>query len=138
MPEAAEVRERSDGQRVVATPIGPGTPARGLYVSGWSWSAYAYRLENAARSRAREQMERPAKEPLIYAFVVVGPDVYGAPISPDVNAEAVQKQDVTKKAKAGEPFSVALEVTGRSFGLAAVLVPELGDGVAIALLRSET
>lgn len=138
MAEAAEVRGRPDAQRVVASPIGQGAAVRGLYVSGWSWSAYAYRLENAARSSARSAAEQGGKVPLIYVYLVVGADVFGAPISPDVTAKAVHDLDLSKKAQAGAPFTAELELTGRMFGLAAVRAPELGDGVVIALLRSET
>jgi hypothetical protein len=138
MAEAAEVRGRPDAQRVVAAPIGQGAGVRGLYVSGWSWSAYAYRLENAARSSSRSAAPQGAKVPLLYVYVVVGPDVYGAPISPDVNAKAVRELDLPNKAQGGATFTTELELTGRVFGLAAVRAPELGDGVVIALLRSET
>jgi hypothetical protein len=138
LPEAAEVRGRPDAQRVVAAPIGQGASVRGLYVSGWSWSSYAYRLENAARSSARAGADKGAKVPLIYVYVVVGPDVYGAPISPDVNAKAVKDLALSQKVQAGAPFTAELELTGRMFGLAAVRVPDLGEGVVIALLRSET
>jgi hypothetical protein len=138
MPEAAGVRGRPDAQRVVAAPIGQGTAVRGLFVSGWSWAAYAYRLENAARSSARAATDKGRKMPLIYAYVVVGPDVFGAPISPDVNVKAVKDLDLGRKVQAGSPFTMELELTGRAFGLAAARAPELGEGAIIALLRSET
>jgi hypothetical protein len=138
LPEAAEVRGRADAQRVVAAPIGTGTAVRGLYVSGWSWSAYAYRLENAARSSIRAASEKGSKVPLVYVYVVVGPDVFGAPISPDVNAKAVKDLGLATKVQPGTPFTAELELTGRVFGLAAVRAPELGEGAVIVLLRSET
>jgi hypothetical protein len=137
MAEAAEVRGRPDAQRVVGAPIGQGAAVRGLFVSGWSWSAYAYRLENAARSSARSTAEG-GKVPLIYVYLTVGSDVFGAPISPDVTAKAVKDLDLSRKVQAGAPFTAELELTGRMFGLAAVRAPELGDGVVISLLRSET
>ena len=136
MPEAAEVRGKPDAQWVAAAPVG--TPARALYVTGWSWAGYAYRLENAVRSSVRGAAADMQKVPLLYAFVLVGPDVYGAPISPEVNAKAIQDQKLPSKLHGAEPVSVELEITGRGFGLAAVLVPELGSDVAIAVLRSET
>jgi hypothetical protein len=138
MPEAAGVRGRPDAQRVVASPIGQGAGVRGLYVSGWSWAAYAYRLENAVRSSARSATEKGRKMPLIYAYVVIGPDVFGAPISPDVNVKAVKDLDLARKVQGSAPFTMALELTGRAYCLAAVRAPELGDDALIALLRSET
>jgi len=136
MLEAAEVRGKPDAQWVAAAPVG--SPARALYVTGWSWSGYAYRLENAVRSSVRGVASEVQKVPLLYAFVLVGADVYGAPISPEVNAKAIMEQKLPEKLKGAEPVTVELEITGRGFGLSAVRVPELGNDVAIAVLRSET
>jgi hypothetical protein len=137
MPEAAEVRGRPDAEWVAAVPVGA-APARAVYATGWSWSAYAYRLENAARSSARGSATDPHKVPLLYVYIVVGKDVYGAPISPDVNAKAVREQNVLEKLHGAEPIRAELEITGRGFGLAAVALPEFGSDVAVVLLRSET
>lgn len=138
LPEAAEVRGRKDGQWIAATGVGPKEARRALYVTGWSWSAYAYRLENAARSAARSAATNPSKEPLVYAFVIVDDDVYGAPVSPDVNLKAVHDHLQIGQLRAGAPFTTELEITGRGFGLAAELAPDLGVKVALAVLRSET
>jgi hypothetical protein len=138
MPEAAEVRGRPDAQWVAAVPVGSGPALRALYATGWSWSAYAYRLENALRSSVRSATAEAQKVPLLYAYVEVGSDVYGAPISPEVNGKAIREQALLGKLHGADPLSVELEITGRGFGLAAVLVPELGNDVAIVVLRSET
>jgi hypothetical protein len=138
MPEAAEVRGKPDGQWVAAVVVRQGAAARALYATGWSWSAYAYRLENSLRSAARSAANAQQKEPLLYAFVIVEGDVYGAPVSPEVNARAVHEHIDVAKLKEGVPTKVELEITGRSFGLAAELAPDLGGNVAIAVLRSET
>jgi hypothetical protein len=123
---------------VAAVPVRQEATTRALYATGWSWSAYAYRLENAARSAARSVTTEQQKMPLLYAYVIVEDAVYGAPVSPDVNARAIRDQGLLGKLRAGEPLTVELEITGRGFGLGAELVPELGDKVAIAVLRSET
>jgi hypothetical protein len=138
LPEAAEVRGRPDAQWVAAVGIGPKGAPRALYVTGWSWSAYAYRLENAVRSAARSAATNPGKEPLLYAFVLAGDEVYGAPVSPNVNLKAVHEHVQLSQLHAGTPFTTELEITGRGFGLAAALTPDLGDKVAVAVLRSET
>jgi len=138
MPEAAEVRGKPDAQWVAAVPVGSAPSLRALYATGWSWTAYAYRLENAVRSSVRGATAEAQKVPLLYAYVVVGSDVYGAPISPDVNAKAIREQALLGKLHGTEPASAELEITGRGFGLAAVLVPELGSDVGIVVLRSET
>src|SRR5689334_11751772 len=46
MAEAAGVRGRGDGQWAAATPVKQADKVTGIYATGWSWSAYAYRLEN--------------------------------------------------------------------------------------------
>jgi hypothetical protein len=138
MPEAAEVRGRADAQWVAAAPVRAGEETRALYVTGWSWSAYAYRLENSLRSKLRGALPERGKMPLAYVYVVVDREVYGAPISPEINAKAIQEQRVLEKLKGTEPWSLELELTGRAFGLGVALAPELGDKVAIAVLRSET
>ena len=138
MLEAAEVRGKPDAEWVAAVPVAVGGVVRALYTTGWSWSAYAYRLENAVRSSVRGAATDAQKVPLLYAYVLVGSDVYGAPISPDVNAKAVRDQALLGKLHGSEPVSAELEITGRGFGLAAELVPELGTDVAVVVLRSET
>ncbi|HTQ05129.1 MAG TPA: hypothetical protein VMI54_14795 [Polyangiaceae bacterium] len=138
LPEAAEVRGRPDAEWVAAIGVGPRGSARAMYLTGWSWSAYAYRLENAARTAARSAATNPAKEPLLYAFVIVDDEVYGAPVSPDVNLKAVHDHVKVGQLNPGVAFSTELEITGRGFGLAAELAPDLGTKVAIAVLRSET
>lgn len=134
MPEAGEVRGRPDAQWVAAVPALAG---RALYVTGWSWSSYAYRLQNSLLSSLRGKLTENQKMPLVYVFIAVDQDVYAVPEAPDVNIQAVRAQAVNDKLQGAGPFSVPLELTGRSFGLAAVAVPELGPKVAIVVLRSE-
>lgn len=138
MPEAAGVKGREDAQWVAAAPVKVGDEVKGLYVTGWSWSAYAYRLENAVRSEARGKLEERGKMPLLYAYVIVGEKVYAAPVSPDVNIKTIADLRLLNQLKGEEPLGFELEITGREFGLAAVRVPALGDDVAVAVLRSET
>ncbi|HEX6765720.1 MAG TPA: hypothetical protein VF103_09590 [Polyangiaceae bacterium] len=138
MSEAAEVRGRPDAQRVAAVPVRVGGTARALYVTGWSWSAYAYRLQTSLRSSVGSARAENEKMPLIYAFVVVDGGVYGPRDAPDVNLRAISDAKVLDKAHGSEPFGAELDITGRPFGLGAVLVPELGEKTAIAVLRSET
>jgi hypothetical protein len=138
MDEASEVRGRKDAQWVAAVPVKTDAGTQAVYATGFSWSAYAYRLENAARSNARGALKEREKMPLIYVYVVVDSEVYGAPISPEVNAKVIKDQAVLDKSSPNKPLGVELEITGRSFGLAAMPVPVLGERVAIAVLRTET
>jgi hypothetical protein len=137
MPEAARVKG-PDGQWVAAAPIQVGGVTKGLYVTGWSWSAYAYRLENAIRSEVQDKLGSAGKMPLLYVYCVVGKSVYGAPVSPAVNGQAITKLDPMSKVSAGHVFATKLNITGREFGLAVEGVPELGPHVGVAVLRSET
>jgi hypothetical protein len=137
MPEAARVKG-NDGQWVAAHPITVEGKVRGLYVTGWSWSAYAYRLENAARGKARSDLPSSAREPLIYVYVLVGDQAFGAPISPEINARAILDLKPLGKLQGDAVFSSTLEITGRDFGLAIKATPLLGAETAVAVLRSET
>lgn len=139
MPEAAGVRGRGDGQWAAATPVMKGSDVTGVYATGWSWSAYAYRLENHLRSRVKsEAQQQNAKEPLVYVYVVVDKEAYGAPISPDVNAKAVKESGLMGRANGEAVVDSAQEIEGRDFGIALRRVPALGPDVAIAVVRSET
>lgn len=138
LPEAAGVRGRPDGQWISAEPLKKGGEVQALYVTGWSWSAYAYRLENAIRTSVRAKNGAEAKMPLLYVYVIVEGAVYGAPISPAINAEAIKNQAPLSKLGSDGSFATQLEITDRDFGLAAQKVGELGDKVAVAVLRSET
>jgi hypothetical protein len=91
----------------------------------------------AGNRSTRGALVEHQKMPLIYVFVAVDREVYAVAEAPDVNIKAIRELGITDKLRGKEPFAEALELTGRSFGLAAVLVPELGDKVAIVVLRSE-
>lgn len=139
MPEASGVRGRGDGQWAAATPVMKGSEVAGVYATGWSWSAYAYRLENQLRSTVRsESTEAGTKEPLVYVYVVVDKEAYGAPVSPEVNAKAVKDSGLMGRATGETVVDVAQEIEGRDFGIALRKVPALGADVAIAVVRSET
>lgn len=138
LPEAAGVRGRADGQWVAAQPVLSGSEVKGLYVTGWSWAAYARRLEFALASNLRSVLKEGDKLPLVYVYLVVGKDVFGAPVSPEVNARAIAQLSPLTNASATAPTSYELEIAGREFGLGVELAPDLGKDVAIAVLRSET
>jgi hypothetical protein len=139
MKEAAGVNG-PDGQWVAAAPITVDGKTRGLYVTGWAWSSYAYRLENAIRSKVKSDVMNNSgeKEPLLYVYVVVGDQAYGAPVSPEVNAKAILDEKPLDHAQGDSVFAKTVVITGRDFGLAVQRAPALGKDVAVAVLRSET
>ena len=141
MPEAAGVRApRPDGQWIAGTPVTVDGETKALYVTGWSWASYAYRLELALRGKVRSELteQKTGKEPLVYVFMVVGNAVYGAPVTPEVSAKAIADLDPLAKVKGSDVFTSPIEITGRSFGLAVRRAPAFGADVGIAILRSET
>ncbi len=136
MPEARGVEGKPDGQWVAASPVTVDGEVKGLYVTGWSWSQYAYRLETALKSHLYDIDQN--EKPLFYVFVVVENQAFGTRPSPQVNAEAIEKLDPVSKLGPSGSFATTLEITGRQFGLGVQAAPELGEKVAIAVLRSET
>jgi hypothetical protein len=138
MPEAAGVKGRADGQWIAGAPVVKGTEVVGLYVTGWSWAAYAYRLENALNENLRSQLKEGTKQPLTYVYLLVDHDAFGTPISPEVNAKAIVALGPLSKLPASGQATFELEIDGREFGLGVARAPELGKDVAIAVLRSET
>ncbi len=139
LAEAAGVTGKPDGQWFALAPISVDDKVRGAYVTGWSWSAYAYRLETALRSELKTQArENKTKEPLVYVYVIVDDKVFGAPISPEVNAVAIARAASNAHVTGDQVWSSVIEITGRSFALSIHAAPELGPNVSIAVLRSET
>ncbi|HTM44965.1 MAG TPA: hypothetical protein VL137_08425, partial [Polyangiaceae bacterium] len=141
MPELSGVRGKPDGQWVAVSPVITREGTKGLYVTGWSWAAYAYRLEFALRGSVRHQITEAKsndKEPLLYVFVQAADQVYGAPASPQINADAIAGRKLMNQLKPKQTYAEEIEITERPFGLAARQVPALGDQVAIVVLRSET
>ncbi|MBI4700014.1 MAG: hypothetical protein HY744_02420 [Deltaproteobacteria bacterium] len=134
------VNKGADHQWVVGHPVkGKEGKLLGGFVTGWSLRKYAYYLEEDARAELIRKLgeEQKAKAiALTYVFVVKGGQAYGAPVTPDVNAEAVTKLDLAAKVKAG-PFRTTLEIEGRSFALEARACKPLGDDAALAVLLSE-
>jgi hypothetical protein len=139
LPEAHGVKGKPDAEWVAAVGVDVGGQIKGLFVTGWAWSSYAFRLEFALRNQATsELMGRRENMPLLYAFVLVGDQVYGSPESPEVNAQAIGRLSPLSKLAADGSFSTLLEITGRRFALGVQAAPNLAPGVAIGVLRSET
>jgi hypothetical protein len=140
MHEARGVEGKPDAQWVAAVPVKAGadaTETAGVYVTGWAWSHYARRLEEALKSHLGDT-EKDAKKPLFYVFIVVGDQVFGSRPAPVVNAQAIAERKPAEHIGENGLFRAELEITERWFGLAVKPAPELGPKVLIAVLRSET
>lgn len=138
MPEASGVKGKPDAQWVAAVPLRSETDTFGVYVTGWSFSAYAYRLETALRSELISKLKEREKLPLTYVYVVAGDQAYGAPVSPEVNAKAVLESNPKEQLQSQDSYTVVKDIDGRRFGIAVGRAKSLGEDVAIALVRSET
>lgn len=144
MAEAAGARTGGDEQWVAAAPVRDSQGAvRGVYATGWSMRRFAYHLEEALKHDLNAEALRSgdktlAKLPLLYVFVLAGGKVYGAPVTPLVNSETIEKLDLMSKTTGETVYHQTLEITGRGFGLAVRRAPKMGADVAVAVLRSET
>lgn len=110
---------------------------RGELIAGFSLRVLAYYVEETAK---RENMEAASKvgnknPPVLYAFVFKGPKVLAPPRTPDVNAEALEKLDLPGKTQNG-PYKGAVEISGRTFGIAAERTPELAPDAGVAVIAS--
>jgi hypothetical protein len=138
LPEAHGVRGKPDAEWLAAVGVDVGGEIRGLYVTGWSWSSYAFRLEFSLRGRVTTEVAGKRENvPLLYAFVLVGDSVYGSPEAPEVNSQAIASKRPLASLAADGSYSGLLEITGRRFALGVQVVPELAPQVAVGVLRSE-
>jgi hypothetical protein len=139
MSEMRGVRTGADAQWVLAHPVKDGDGhLTGMFVTGWSFRRFAYHLEEMAKRHLVDDAQRDEKKrvPLIYVFALKGKKAYGAPVTPDVNADAVEKLDLVAKT-AGGPAAGVVDITGRAFGYAAQRTPDLADDAGIAVIMSE-
>jgi len=99
---------------------------------------FAYHLEEMAKRDLHDEAQKNSDKsvPLIYVFAVKAGKAYGAPLTPDVNAEALDKLDVVSKTANG-PYRGQVVITERTFGVAAQRTPDLGPDTAVAVLLSE-
>jgi len=143
MAETAGARLGDDEQWVAAAPVRDVQGVvRGIYASGWSMRRFAYHLEETLKhditAEALRAGDKHVKLPLVYVFVLAGSKVYGAPVTPLINAETLEKLDLASKTTGDAVFHQTLEITGRGFGLAARRAPKMGADIGVAVLRSET
>ncbi|MCC6525791.1 MAG: hypothetical protein IT373_24300 [Polyangiaceae bacterium] len=126
-----------DLEWVVGHPVVANGELRGSFVSGWSLRLYARFLEDDARRELTKEQEGQNRAiPLVYVFIAKGDGAFGAPVTPDVNAEALAKLGLPEKTKSG-PYAGTVDVEKRHFVVAARAAPELADDAALAVMLSE-
>jgi hypothetical protein len=139
MAEMRGVRTGPDTTWVVAHGVKDASgKLAGMFVTGWSFRRYAYRLEDQAKRDLLEvaQKNKEKKVPIVYVFALRGSKAYGAPVTPDVNAAAIEKLDLGAKLGSG-PYRGQVEITGRTFGVAAQKTPDFAPDTGIAVMMSE-
>ncbi len=138
MDEMRGVKKGSDTTWVLSAPVvGKDGKVRGTFTSGWSFRLYAYYLEQQAKRYLDDQSKNSSdhKIPVMYVYIVKGDKAYGAPDTPDANADIVAKLDLGTKAKSGS-VRMHTEITGRTFGVAADPAKGLGENAAIVVVAS--
>lgn len=136
---ANTVRGIPDGQWIAAQRVGRDGPVLGIYATGWSWAAYAHRLEFSLRSELTSRARQGrGKLPLVYVYLSVAGRIYGGAQAPRVTAEAIAAIPISKALSQTPDWKAQLEVTGRNFGVGAAAVPGLGQDVFAFVVRSET
>lgn len=140
MEEAKGVRTGPDEQWVAAAPIIADGVQKGVYVTGWSMRRFTYHLEEQLKSNLRQAATKSGnalKTPLVYAFVIKGDKVFGALTAPEVNVKAIEDLKILEKLPEGGTWKGRVEITNRTFGVAAKKTPSLCSDCAVAVLRSE-
>lgn len=141
MNETKGVRQGDDVQWVAAAPIAAADgKVTGLYVAGWSFRRFTFHLEEQLKSNLRSAVPKgsPIKLPLVYVYVLRDGKAYGTPAAPEVNIKAVEGLGLPGKLGAGGGgWQGQVEITGRSFGAAALPAKKLCDQCAVVVLRSE-
>jgi hypothetical protein len=111
---------------------------RGAFVTGWTLRGLAYHIEEMTKREVVEAARKEGKKsvPVLYVFVLRGKKAYGAGQTPDVNTQAVEGLDLMSKTQGGN-FTTTLEITGRTFGVAAARTPDYADDMGVAVIASE-
>lgn len=111
---------------------------KGLFVTGWSLRRFAQHIDMAAKDELVKavERERKVKVPLVYVFLIKDGKAYGGPMAPDVNAHAVESLDLPTKTQNG-PFRGHVQITGRTFGVAAQKAPNIGESIVLSVVVSE-
>jgi hypothetical protein len=111
---------------------------RGAFVTGWSFRSLAFHLQEMTTRDVVEDAKKSGKKsvPLLYVYVLRGKKAYGPANAPEVNTQAIEALDLLSKAQAGN-YAGTLEITGRTFGVAAARVPDYAEDIGVAVLASE-
>jgi hypothetical protein len=107
-------------------------------VTGWSYRYFSRHLQEALKIRLMDEAKNSGgRVPVFYVAVFDRAGVYPAPMTPDVDEQALVGQDLVSKTASGTATG-SLNITDRVFGFAATRTPKMAPDTGIVVLRSET
>ncbi len=110
-----------------------------VLVTGWSYRYFSRHLQEALKTTLLDQAKAAGQEgkiPVFYTAVFDTTGVYAAPLTPDVDTQALAAQDLAGKTANG-PVTGTLMIADRPFGFAAQRTPKLAPDTGIVVLRSD-
>jgi hypothetical protein len=135
----ASAKNGPDKDWVAALPVKRENGTAGaLLVTGWTYRYFARHLQESLKDRLveRAKKENEVKLPVFYVGLFDKSGVYTAPLTPQVDEQALASQDLPSKTESGA-FGGTLNITDRAFGFAALRAPKLGPDTGVVVLRSE-
>ena len=115
--------------------------AGALLVTGWTYRYFARHLQESLKDRLVERIKRGTSEklPVFYVGVFDKSGVYCAPLTPQVDEQALAAQDMPSKTQqpGNGAYMGTLNITDRAFGFAAQRTPMLAPDTGVVVLRSE-
>ncbi len=129
-----------DKDWVAGIPVKTGDGATGaVFVTGWTYRYFARHLQESLKDRLVDEAKAAGNEgklPVFYVAVFDKSGVYPAPMTPQVDEQALAGLDLLANT-AGGPTQGTLSLTDRAFGWAAARTPKLAADTGVAVLRSE-
>jgi hypothetical protein len=134
----ASTKNGPDKDWVAALPVKRENGTTGaLLVTGWTYRYFARHLQESLRDRLVDRAkESQGKLPVFYVGLFDKSGVYCAPLTPQVDEQALASQDLPSRTQNGS-YQGTLNITDRAFGFAAQRAPKLGADTGVVVLRSE-
>jgi hypothetical protein len=129
-----------DEDWVAAVPVKreDGSPGA-IFVTGWTYRYFARHLQESLKDRLVEEAKTSGNEgklPVFYVAVFDKSGVYPAPLTPQVDEQALAAIGLLAKTAGGEAQGT-LTITDRTFGWGAARTPKLAPDTGVVVLRSE-
>jgi hypothetical protein len=135
----ASTKNGPDKDWVAAIPVKRESGTAGaLLVTGWTYRYFARHLQESLKDRLveRAKKENDGKMPVFYVALFDKSGVYAAPLTPQVDEQALASEDLPSKTSNGA-YRGTLNITDRVFGFAAQRALKLGPDTGVVVLRSE-